>query len=107
MLSGKSGASLTTRVPNTSNYTCNFSCQVKGFNPQDYMDHKDARRMTKASHSAVAAAMMAYEDAPLGSTKIDTTRSDVVMGTATGGSIVETERAMRNHLADNWGRCSL
>ncbi|OGO39018.1 MAG: beta-ketoacyl-[acyl-carrier-protein] synthase II [Chloroflexi bacterium RBG_16_57_11] len=100
LLSGKSGADLTTRVPNINKYTCNFSCQVKGFDPQEYMDPKDARRMTEASQYAVAAARMAYEDAALGMTEIDASRSGVVIGTAAGGSIAETERAMRNLLAD-------
>ena len=100
LLSGKSGAAPTTRIPNIDKYPCNFSCQVKGFDPQEYMDPKDARRMTEASHYAVAAARMAYEDASLSSTEIDPARSGVVLGTAAGGSIVETERAMRNLLAD-------
>jgi 3-oxoacyl-[acyl-carrier-protein] synthase II len=99
LLAGKSGAAPTVRIPNIDKYVCNFSCQVKGFNPQDFMDPKDARRTTEVSHYAVAAARMAYEDASLGSTEIDTTRAGVVMGTAAGGSIVETERAMRNLLA--------
>ena len=99
LLSGKSGAALTTRMPNIDKYPCNFSCQVKGFDPQAYMDPKDARRMTEVSHYAVAAAKMAYEDASLSSTDIDPARSGVVLGTAAGGSIVETERGMRNLLA--------
>jgi 3-oxoacyl-[acyl-carrier-protein] synthase II len=43
---------------------------------------------------------MAYEDASLGTAEIDASRSGVVLGTAAGGSIAETERAMRNLLAD-------
>ncbi len=100
LLSGKSGACLTTRVPNIDKYNCNFSCEVKGFNPQEYMDQRDARRMTEASHYAVAAARMAYEDAALRADEIDAACAGVVIGTAAGGSIVETERAMRNLLAD-------
>jgi 3-oxoacyl-[acyl-carrier-protein] synthase II len=73
---------------------------VKGFNPQEYMDPKEARRITEASQYAVAAARMAYEDASLGSTKIDASRSGVVLGTAGGSAIAETERAMRNLLAN-------
>jgi 3-oxoacyl-[acyl-carrier-protein] synthase II len=99
LLSGKSGADLTVRVPNIDHYLCNFSCQVKGFNPQDYMDPKEARRITEASQYAVAAARMAYEDACLGSAEIDDSRAGVVLGTAAGGSVAETERAMRNLLA--------
>jgi 3-oxoacyl-[acyl-carrier-protein] synthase II len=100
LLAGKSGACLTTRVPNIDKYTCNFSCAIKGFNPQDYMDPKEARRMTEASHYAVAAARMAYQDASLSETQIEASCAGVVIGTAAGGSLVETERAMRNLLAD-------
>ena len=56
--------------------------------------------MTEASHYAVAAARMAYEDASLAARRIlMPARSGVVLGTAAGGSIVETERGMRNLLA--------
>lgn len=100
LLSGKSGAAPTVRIPNIDQYTCNFSCQVKDFEPTSYMDHKEARRITEASQYAVAAAKLAYEDASLSSENIDTTRAGVVLGTAAGGSVVETERAMRNLLAN-------
>jgi 3-oxoacyl-[acyl-carrier-protein] synthase II len=87
-------------VPNIDKYPTNFSCQVKEFDPREYMDAKDSRRITEAGHYAVAAARLAYEDASLGSAEIDTTRAGVVLGTAAGGSITEAERAMRNLLAD-------
>jgi 3-oxoacyl-[acyl-carrier-protein] synthase II len=99
LLSGRSGAGPTQRVPNIEKYDCNFSCQVKGFQADSYMDNKEARRMTGASQFAVAAAKLAYEDARLGTTPIDTTRSGVILGTAAGGSITETERAMRDLLS--------
>jgi 3-oxoacyl-[acyl-carrier-protein] synthase II len=56
--------------------------------------------MTEVSQFAVAAASIAYEDAKLGSENFDTTRAGVVLGTAAGGSVAETERAMRNLLAN-------
>lgn len=56
--------------------------------------------MTEVSHYAVAAARMAYEDASIKATEIEADRSGVVLGTAAGGAIVETERGMRNLLAN-------
>lgn len=100
LLKGVSGAGLTTGVPNIDQYTCNFSCQVKGFDPLAFMDRKDARRLTGASQYAVAAARSAYEDSCLKETEIDTSRAGVVLGTAAGGSVAETERAMRNLLTE-------
>lgn len=99
LLAGKSGVAPTIRIPNIDQYTCNFSCQVKDFEPTSFMDHKEARRITEASQYAVAAAKLAYEDASLNDANVDTTRAGVVLGTAAGGSVVETERAMRNLFA--------
>jgi len=95
LLAGKSGVGRMTGIPNAERYPCNYSSEVKDFDPKNYMDHKSARRMTEASQYAVAAAGMAYEDAGLEPTNMDPSRSGVVVGTAGGNSIVETERAMR------------
>ncbi len=100
LLAGKSGVGRMTSIPNVEQYPCNFSSEVSDFDPKDYMDHKSARRMTEASQYAVAAARMAYEDAGLEPADMDPSRSGVVVGTAGGNSIVETERAMRK-LIDN------
>ena len=93
LLAGKSGVGCMTGVPNAETYPCNFASEVNDFDPNEYMDHKSARRMTKSAQYAVAAARMAYEDAGLEPTYMDPSRSGVVVGTAGGNSIVETERA--------------
>jgi 3-oxoacyl-[acyl-carrier-protein] synthase II len=95
LLAGISGVHETTKLPNIEKYPCNFSGEVKDFDPKNYMDNKAARRMTESSQYAVAAAQMAYEDACLGSIEMDGTRAGVVIGTAAGGAIAETERAMK------------
>ena len=71
LLGGVSGISETTQIPNADKYPCRFSAGVKDFNPDDYMDHKLARRITELSQYALAAARMAYEDASLDETKFD------------------------------------
>lgn len=101
LLGGVSGISETTQIPNADKYPCRFSAGVKDFDPDDYMDHKLARRITESSQYALAAARMAYEDASLNETQFDSTRSGVVVGTAAGGSIVETEQAMRKLLSNS------
>jgi len=95
LLAGRSGIARMTRVPNADQYPCNFAGEVRDFEPANYMDRKEARRLTESSQFAVAAAQMAFDDACLGSTELDKTRSGVVMGTAIGGGIIECERAMR------------
>jgi 3-oxoacyl-[acyl-carrier-protein] synthase II len=100
LLAGKSGISETTQIPNADKYPCKFSAGVRDFNPKEYMDHKLARRITESSQYALAAARMAFEDASLDETQFEPTRSGVVVGTAAGGSIVETEQAMRKLISN-------
>jgi beta-ketoacyl-acyl-carrier-protein synthase II len=60
--------------------------EVRGFEPTQYIEHKEARRMGRASHFAVAAASMAIEDAGLTTEKIEAEgeRVGVWIGTSLG-----------------------
>jgi 3-oxoacyl-[acyl-carrier-protein] synthase II len=60
--------------------------EVRNFDPTDYIERKEARRMGRASHFAVAAAKMAVEDAGLTSEKIEEEgeRVGVVIGSSLG-----------------------
>jgi 3-oxoacyl-[acyl-carrier-protein] synthase II len=98
LLAGRSGVKRLTSVPNVDKYPCNFGGQVSGFEPGNYMGRKEARRLTESSQFAIAAARMAAEDAGLDAAAVKRDRAGVVVGTAIGGGIVETERAMRRLL---------
>jgi 3-oxoacyl-[acyl-carrier-protein] synthase II len=98
LLEGRSGIGPMTRITNADQYPCNFAGEVRGFDPSDFIDRREARRLTESSQYAVAAARMAYEDACLDSAELDKTRAGVVIGTAIGGGIIECERAMRRML---------
>lgn len=99
LLAGRSGVERMLHVPNADQYPCNFGGEVRDFDPKDFMDRREARRLTESSQLAVAAARMACEDACLGTDNIDQTRAGVVVGTAVGGGIVESERALRRLFA--------
>ena len=60
--------------------------EVRNFNPEDYIDRKEARRMGRASQFAVAAARMALEDAGLSPEKLEAEgeRAGVMLGTSLG-----------------------
>ena len=62
--SGRSGAGLITHF-DTSEHACKIACEVDGFDPLDYVDKRNARRLDRASQMAVAAALLALEDAGL------------------------------------------
>jgi 3-oxoacyl-[acyl-carrier-protein] synthase II len=60
--------------------------EVKGFDPLKYLEPKEARRMARCSHFAVAAAREALQDSGLTIGKdVRSERTGVVMGTALGG----------------------
>ncbi|MDK3161559.1 beta-ketoacyl-ACP synthase II [Kamptonema cortianum] len=61
--------------------------EVRDFDPTQYIEHKEARRMGRAAHFAVAAATMAVEDAGLTREQLEAEgeRTGVVIGTTLGG----------------------
>ena len=68
-----------------SDYEVRIAAEVKGFEPRDWMDFKQARRMSRFSQLAVAAARQAIDDAGL---EIGPNNRDdvaVVMNTGGGG----------------------
>ena len=68
-----------------SSYPSRITGEVRGFDPQDYMDRRDARRMARFSQFAVAAAREAIQDAELKLDRVDEGRVGVVLGNGIGG----------------------
>ena len=96
MLEGKSGVSLTERV-NTDKQTVKISAEIKDkdFNPEDYLDPKEAKRMDRYTQFAMVAADEAIADAGLDDAGYDPYRIGVIVSSAAGGfKTFET-----NHLA--------
>ncbi|MBR9976394.1 MAG: beta-ketoacyl-ACP synthase II [Bacteroidetes bacterium] len=83
-LAGVSGAELITSF-DTSEFKTKFACEVKGFDPENYIDKKSAKRMDKFTHYALASANMAIEDAGLTPEKTDYERVGVIIGSGIGG----------------------
>ncbi len=81
---GRSGIGVITLV-DTTNYPVKFDGEVRNFDPQNYMDRKEARRMARFSQLGVAAARMAIDDAELKIEKEDVTRIGVFLGNGNGG----------------------
>lgn len=83
--SGTSGIRRIETIP-TDHVPVKIGGEVRDFVPTDYIEHKEARRMGRASQFAVAAARLAVEDAGLTPEKIEEEgeRVGVVMGTTLG-----------------------
>jgi len=84
LLAGKSGAAKVT-LYDTKDMPFNIACEAKNFKPTDFMEHKMARRMARASQFAVAASKMALQDANFEITRENGVNVGVMMATGGGG----------------------
>jgi 3-oxoacyl-[acyl-carrier-protein] synthase II len=80
---GVSGAALTTQF-DTTKFKTKFSCEVKNFDPTDFIDKKEARRMDRFTQFAIVTTDEAIRDANLGES-INKDRVGVIWGTGIGG----------------------
>jgi 3-oxoacyl-[acyl-carrier-protein] synthase II len=64
LVAGESGAATITLFDH-SDYPVHFACEVKDFDPSQWIDHKAARRMDRFTHLILAAARQAQEDSGL------------------------------------------
>lgn len=93
LLAGKSGAAPITLF-DPSKFKAQFACEVKGFNPLDYIDKKDARKMDRCTQLGVAAAIQAVADSKMDLDKEDKNRIGVIYGIGIGGIQTFQEEVM-------------
>lgn len=85
LMAGKSGISKIEAF-DTSEYTTKIAASIKDFNPEDYIDRKDARKMDRFVQFAVAASKLALEDSKLViGENVDAERVGVSVGSGIGG----------------------
>jgi 3-oxoacyl-[acyl-carrier-protein] synthase II len=85
LIAGVSGAAPITRF-DASKFKTRFACEVKGFNVEEYLERKEARKMDPFSQYGVCSAIQAVRDAGLdGENAFDPDRAGVIWGTGIGG----------------------
>lgn len=84
LLAGKSGIDYITRF-DTVDYPTKIAAEIKDFNPEDYIDKKELKKMDRFTQLAVAASRMAMEDANLKLESLEAERFGVILGTGIGG----------------------
>ncbi|MEB3227019.1 MAG: beta-ketoacyl-ACP synthase II [Synechocystis sp.] len=104
LLHGKNGIGPITHF-DASNQACRFGGEVKGFEPTEFLDRKEAKRMDRFCHFAVCASQQAISDAQL---VIDQDNADgigVLIGTGIGGlKVLEDQQTIL--LEKGPSRCS-
>jgi len=84
LLNGVSGVGPNTAF-DTSEYLARIACQVKNFDPEKYMDPKEARRRDRFEHFAAVATEEALHQSGLQITEENSARIGVVIATGVGG----------------------
>jgi 3-oxoacyl-[acyl-carrier-protein] synthase II len=84
MRAGKSGIGPITQFDATD-FATRIAGEVKGFDPERYIEPKEVKKMDRFMHMAVAASTMAMEDAGLAVTPENAERVGVIIGSGMGG----------------------
>ena len=93
---GKSGIGRITRF-DPEKYDTQIAAEVKDFDPQNYVDKKEIKRMDRYTQFAMAAAKMAVEDADLDWSRENSQRFGVILGTGVGGLETMEKQAVILH----------
>lgn len=84
LVEGASGAALITHF-DTSKFKTRFACEIKNYNPADYFDRKESRKMDRYTQYAHIAADEAVKDAGLDPGATDKDRSGIIWASGIGG----------------------
>ena len=93
LVAGKSGVGWIT-VVDTEPYPVKVAGEISGFDPEQYMSRKEARRMARFSQFTVAAAVQAFDNAGLEVDGVEPERLGVSLGNGYGG-LPNTDQAVR------------
>ena len=104
LLAGKSGIGPITLF-DASKHKCRIAGEVKGFDPLEYLDAKDAKRTDRFAQFAIAASKQALANADLTITDLNAEQVGVMIGTGVGGlKVMEEQQAVYLNKGPN--RCS-
>ena len=84
LLNGTSGAGPITRF-DTTNFKTKFACEVKNFDPTQFIDKKEVRRLDRFAQFALVSSDEAIKDAGLNAPEINGNRVGVIWGSGIGG----------------------
>lgn len=84
LLAGRSGIRKITQF-DAANFATRIAGEVEGFNPEDYIEPKEIKKMDRFIHFALAAAQMAMDDSGLKITDENAERAGVIVGSGIGG----------------------
>ena len=90
LINGVSGADMITQF-DASKFKTQFACEIKGFDPTNFMDRKEARKLDRFAQIALVASDQAVLDAGITKENVDHDRVGVVFASGIGGLTTFTE----------------
>jgi len=90
LVNGVSGADMITQF-DASKFKTRFACEIKGFDPIEFMDRKEARKLDRFSQIAIVASDQAVVDAGITKDNVDHDRVGVIFASGIGGLNTFTE----------------
>jgi len=90
LINGVSGADMITQF-NASKFKTRFACEIKGFDPTEFMDRKEARKLDRFAQIALVASDQAVLDAGITKDNVDHDRVGVIFASGIGGLTTFTE----------------
>lgn len=104
LLSGRNGINAITLF-DPCRHDCRIAGEVKGFDPLDYLERKEAKRMDRFAQFAVVASKQAIADAQLNIDDLNADQVGVMIGTGIGGlKVLEDQQEI--YLTRGPDRCS-
>ena len=90
LINGVSGADMITLF-DASKFKTRFACEIKGFDPTEFMDRKEARKLDRFAQIALVASDQAVADAGITKDNVDHDRVGVIFASGIGGLTTFTE----------------
>jgi 3-oxoacyl-[acyl-carrier-protein] synthase II len=103
LINGVSGADLITRF-DASKFKTRFACEIKGFEPTDFLEKKEARKIDRFSQIALVASDQAVLDSGLTKENVNTDRVGVVFASGIGGIMTFQEEVINFSKGDGTPR---
>ncbi len=85
LFNGRSGVDIITSFTPDDDFPVKIAGEVKGFDPKDYIDHKDIKKMDRFIHYAMACSKMAMDESGLDINDSNAERVGVIVGVGLGG----------------------
>ncbi len=103
LLDGVSGANLITQFDATK-FKTRFACELKNFEPTNFLDRKEARKIDRFTQTALVASDQAVLDAGINKNNIDVDRAGVIFGSGIGGIFTFQQEVMEYAKGDGTPR---